>query len=211
MGNTVAKKYKIRFPSYSGSQPNFTPEIFQQKGIEYAEFCMETGRVPRVTGFALFCGVSHETLQYYERKGEEFRTVIQFVKDWIKDEKYQQGLAGMVNAKILTIDLVNENRQINSRSVNDNKNENTGSVKVTEIRRVVVDPKKRDAKAELEALKKAHQEQEAARGTAEESKQGDVASPRQGSKRTVKTRTKRTKTVKTRKKKGKGQASSEEQ
>ena len=211
MGNSIAKKYKVRFPSYSGSQFLFSYDELKAKFNEYLEYCEEEGQVPMVVAFAVFCGMSTQTLYNYEKRSEEFRKLIDFIREYIEKEKWQGAYKGELDGKIFHLDMINHHRKINSRSVNDNKNDNTGSVKVTEIRRVVVDPKKRDAKAELEALKKAHQEQEAVRGTAEESKQGDVASPRQGSKRTVKTRTKRTKTVKTRKKKGKGQASSEEQ
>lgn len=126
MGNTIAKKYKIRFPAYSGRKRKFTPEDFTRLAGEYAAHCSKEDRVPTVTGYALHCGISHEGLQYYERK-DEYRPVIKFVKDCICDEKFQQAYKGKIDVRVFTIDVINHHRKINARSHSDNKTEITDS------------------------------------------------------------------------------------
>ncbi len=129
MGNTIAKKYGIRWPSNSGSQFKLSFEGVQDKFVAYIEHCEETERVPMMGGFAVFCGITNDTLSNYSRRGDtdeerkQWRKLIDYIRDYIEDWKWSKAYTGELSQKIFSLDMINHHRKVTARTINDNKTE----------------------------------------------------------------------------------------
>lgn len=165
MSNTIAKKLKIRWPPHSGVQFKYTYEEVKAKFAEYIEYCVDEGKVPMIGGFAVHCGMTNQTFCNYAKRGQDdeekkrWRELIDFIRDYIEDWKWSKAYTGEINQRIFHFDMLNHHRKITARTLNDNRNETTGTLKVTGIQRTIIDPAKdkQRAKAELEQAKAEHQ------------------------------------------------------
>lgn len=49
-----------------------TPEEFEEKAVQYVEFCSQNGRFPNIAGFCVFADITEETFSNQKDYGEDF-------------------------------------------------------------------------------------------------------------------------------------------
>ena len=129
MGNTIAKKYQIRWPPYSGSQFVYTLEEYRAKFEEYLIYCLDESRQPFLMDFASFCGITDQTARNYAKRGdtEEEKAAWQelhaLIVQYTEVEMWQAMLAGTVKERAASMFLINFNKRVANRTISDNKTE----------------------------------------------------------------------------------------
>ena len=140
------RKYKLRRPPNSGSQFTYSFDEYLAKYDEYLVFCMEEDRQPFLMDFASFCGITDQTARNYAKRGDtdaeraRWQALHDRIVQYSEVEMWQAMLAGKVKEKSAAMFLVNFNKRVANRTVNDNRNENTGNVRITSIQRTIIDP-----------------------------------------------------------------------
>jgi hypothetical protein len=154
----------MRWPPNSGSQFTFSLEEYRAKFDEYLEYCIEEQRQPFLMDFASFCGITDQTARNYAKRGDtdeekaQWRALHDLIVQYSEVEMWQAMLQGKVKEKSAAMFLVNFNKRVANRTINDNRNETSGKVQVTSIQRTIIDPQAERAqlKAELKQQQREH-------------------------------------------------------
>lgn len=169
MGNTIAKKYKIRWPPHSGVQFAYTLEEYRAKFEEYLIYCLDEHRQPFLMDFASFCGITDQTARNYAKRGDTeeekaaWQELHELIVQYTEVEMWQAMLAGKVKERAASMFLINFNKRVANRTISDNRNETTSTVKITGIQRTIIDPD-RDKQAVKEELARQKAEHQAGQG-----------------------------------------------
>ena len=129
MGNTIAKKFKMRWPPNSGSQFIYTYDEFRAKFDDYLVYCMDEGRQPMLMDFASYCGITIYTVSNYAKRGDTdaekaaWQELHELIVQYTEVEMWQAMLAGTVKERAASMFLINFNKRVANRTISDNKTE----------------------------------------------------------------------------------------
>ncbi|UXQ90398.1 terminase small subunit [Escherichia phage TR2] len=111
----------VKYFSWAESQAIKAIETASFQGV-VTENLVHKPRVFTLTGFCLYCGVTHSAIEKW-RKSEGYDEVIAFIDSVIREQKYQLAASGIVNpgmiSKELGIDKPQEITISNNSSAND--------------------------------------------------------------------------------------------
>lgn len=112
-------------------------EIFSQKTIDYFEYInninqnpdIENKLIPDIENWALFLGITRNSILNYEQRGKEWADTIAYYKNAIASIKKQLSLNYKVPPVIAMFDLVNNHGYVNSSEFKLIQDENEGKRK----------------------------------------------------------------------------------
>lgn len=109
--------------SVFGRPPAFTTAMeLDAKAQEFFTEWKEQNRPVMLVGLAVYLGITRETLSVYARgdydtETEIFSEVLKKVKDYIENEKWERGLRGEYNARIVQFDLENNHGHAERKAI----------------------------------------------------------------------------------------------
>ena len=122
----------IRFAKGGNASVFPTVEAMQDAATKYRDLCNDTGDIPTVKGFCLFCGRSSKMLAYYvDHKDPEFSEAARIIKDWIYEQKEHATSLGFYPLNLMIWTCVNEHNCVNTRTYTETDNKTQVNERIT--------------------------------------------------------------------------------